>query len=204
MIRILIAHDNTILCQLMQDYLKRNSNYDIVGIVDDVFSLKKFISDNEVDIILLDYSLPVGGGTDFIIWMKKKFPAIKIIAFSVYNDEDIAYAALLAGACGFIAKNNDITLLSKIINAVDNGEVGVCYGVEPNSIHKFKKLTDREKEVLILLSSGYTNRMISDSLLITIKTVEAHRAKIKAKTGINTTTGLIKFAIQEGLISTEI
>ncbi len=204
MIRVLIADDNKILCQLLAERLKAEGEFEVVGIVDTMPAVKEYLGKGEVELVLLDYSLQFGGGSDGIIWIRHEFPEIKILVFSVYNDADTAASALNAGASAFITKNSDSSLFVQVIKDVCAGVARDYYGVLPEKDHKLGKLSAREKEVLVLIASGYTNRMIADELFIALKTVEAHRAKIKGKTGIHNTSGLIKFAIREGLISSEI
>ncbi len=204
MIRILIADDNKLLCQLLAERLKAEGDFEVVSIVDTMRAMQEYLQESDIELILLDYSLQFGGGSDGITRIRQEYPEIKILVFSVYNDADTATSALIAGASAFITKNSDFTLFVQAIKDVCAGVARDYYGVLPHKEHKLGKLSAREKEVLVLIASGYSNRMIAEELFITLKTVEAHRAKIKDKTGINNTSGLIKFAIREGLISSEI
>ncbi len=200
MIKILIADDTKLLCELLESYFQANSNIEVIGSAQNISTLKELLNSTSSDLLLLDYSLPLGGGMAAITWIKTNYPALPILVFSTYNDTETASCALTAGAAGFIAKDSDLTILSDSIQAILQGERNLCRGVQAEPGSALLRLSPREQEVLKLLVCGYTTRLIAETLYISEKTVEAHRAHIKNKIGISSISGLTKFALREGII----
>lgn len=164
----------------------------------------EFIEIFNPDLILLDINLPDIDGIDLCKIITKKFKNIKIICLSSYSEKTYISEMLNNGAKGYIIKNSDAEEIKKGIVEVLEGKIFLCS--EANQILSEgvdKKtnlfLTPREREVLKLISDGYTNNEIATKLFICQSTVDSHRKNLLLKLNAKNTAALIKIAYEKGL-----
>jgi DNA-binding NarL/FixJ family response regulator len=169
------------------------------------------ISEQQPDLVLMDIEMPVMNGIDATTQALALYPDLKIIALSMYGDEEYFQQIIDAGACGFLMKNSDF---SEVKRALTNVLLGNNYFTEEilyKLVNKFKTkqttpdevevtLSDREKEVLILICKGLSNQDIADQLFISKRTVDHHRASLMTKTSTNNTASLVVYAVKHKLI----
>lgn len=167
------------------------------------------------DIALIDMHMPQMNGVELNAVLQKKYPSIKVIVLSVYDQERFISKMVEAGVCGYLTKNCEIDELKLAIHSTyKNGFYFNQTTVEAmRKAAQFKhadikninniaiELTEREKEILILLCKEFTNNEIAEQLFISSRTVEGHRNHLLQKTGCKNTAGLVIFAIKNGLYS---
>jgi DNA-binding NarL/FixJ family response regulator len=161
----------------------------------------------------MDIAMPKLGGLEATVEIKKMNPDTKILVLTQYDDKEYISRFLKAGVSGYLLKKavgselvsairavnkNEFYLFSSIASKVVEGYLGK--DKEAAMEDPYEKLTDREKQVLKLVAEGYTHKEIGDMLSISTKTVIAHQTNMTEKLGISTRAGLIKFAIQRGII----
>jgi len=211
-INILIADDHEIIHNGIEDILRLNKSFKIVGhafngqeAVDKALSLSP-------DVIFMDISMPILNGIEAIKILNKKLPETKIIALTQHDDNEYVSQALKAGAMGYLIKNskkeefyNAIEtvlrhkrylsgeLSEKMIDKVLNQNSAIH---EQDSIH----LTRREIDILQKISDDRNNQEIADELHISLRTVETHRRNLMQKLKVNTMVGLLKYASKNNLI----
>lgn len=161
------------------------------------------------DIVVMDIAMPGMNGIDATRKAIELFPDIKIIALSMYADEQYYSNMIAAGAKAFLLKNSDIEEVQNAIVSVCEGKnyfsQEIMYNLVKN-INQVKKtintpdLTERELEILFLICKGLSNQEIGDSLFISKRTVDKHRANILEKTNNNNTASLVMWAIRNGLV----
>jgi two-component system, NarL family, response regulator NreC len=214
--RILIADDHALVRQGIASFLHISDAYEVVGEAADgveaIQSAKKY----KPDIVLMDISMPKLGGLEATLEIKKINPAIKILVLTQYEDTVYIRRFFKAGASGYLLKKAvGLELLTaietvmsgkmyvhpSIATSVVDGYLGVQKG-EPVE-DTYDSLTDREKQVLKLIAEGCTQKEAADVLAISVKTVITHQTNISEKLKIHTRAGLIKFAIQKGIIKLE-
>ena len=213
-IKILIADDHTIFRAGLAAFLKISDDFEVVGEAADGVEVIAAARKLKPDVILMDIAMPKLGGLEATLEIKKIDPDIKVLVLTQYEDPLYVRRLLKAGASGYILKKAVTPDLIAAINAIANGEMylhsAVASGVVDGYLggHKgeaeedpYERLTDREKEVLKLIAEGHTHKEIADILNISVRTTVAHQENISAKLGLHTRFDIIKFAIQQGIIT---
>jgi two-component system, NarL family, response regulator NreC len=211
-IRVVLADDHTILRAGLQSLLSAQADIDVVGEADDGAAAIELIQNVQPDVVLLDITMPGMNGLDATREIKRMYPATQVLILTMHDDDAYLRQALHAGASGFVLKRADDRDLLSAIRAVAKGEIYVhpsmskalVGGIMPARPRAQKdpqhQLTARELEVLQLLAQGYTNQEIAHRLVLSVKTVETHRAHVMEKLGLKTRAELVRFALQESLL----
>ena len=168
-----------------------------------------------VDVILMDINMPGGSGIDATIKLRELYPSIKVLALTMHNDISIITRMIEAGASGYILKRTNMNEVIEAIRVVYAGErylgrdtqqiimdnLSSPPGTFDPGQERKSILSSRESEVLNLIAQEYSNSQIAEKLFISERTVEAHRRNIFIKTKTKTIVGLMKLAIEKGLLS---
>ncbi|HCE58819.1 MAG TPA: DNA-binding response regulator [Prolixibacteraceae bacterium] len=187
------------------------SNQDYIGSIYEAENGHQFtngLKTNPVDIALLDIEMPVMNGIEAAKLAREICPGIKIIALSMYSDDNYYLSMIEAGACGFLLKNSNFQEVEKAITDVYNDKTYISIEILNNILkHPTKtnnnlteELSDRENEVLILICNGLTNAEIADRLNLSKRTIDKHRENLLLKTQSKNTANLVIFAIKSGLL----
>jgi DNA-binding NarL/FixJ family response regulator len=216
-INILIADDHFLFAKLISSLLKTSQDLNIIGIASDGLEAIRMVEENPVDILLLDINMPNMDGIQTMNSIIEKYPKLKIIMLSSHNEAWIIQKALKSGASGYITKSAEVQEVTEAIFTVYKGgnycskaslqsivDNIASKTVKPNpEIEIFRNLSEREKEILNLISKEYTTNDIADMLTISIRTVETHRRNILQKLGVKNTVGLMKVAMHANLLEQE-
>jgi DNA-binding NarL/FixJ family response regulator len=213
MIRILIADDHKIIRDGIKALLRDIKEFHIAGEAENGLKTIDQIDLLKPDVILMDISMPGMSGIECTLKIKSTHPEIKILVLSMSKEEEHIRKMLEAGASGYILKNTGKEELIKAIKAVSEGNYYFSNDVTESlmkeilfpshsDINKTTKveLTERETEILSLISMEYTNSEIAEKLFLSVRTIDAHRRNILGKTGCRNTAGLVRFGIENGLI----
>lgn len=166
------------------------------------------VQNNEIDIILMDISMPIINGMDATITIKEKYPDIKIVMLTMHDTQNYIKKLLQIGVDGYLLKTTSSEELKLAIDTVINGQKYYGTAVQSTFINSFNSdtlvqeinLTKREKEILILICNELNTNEIAEKLFISSYTVESHRKNLLAKTGSKNVAGLVRFAIQNKFI----
>ncbi|MDA9563817.1 response regulator transcription factor [Flavobacteriales bacterium] len=215
MINILLVDDHKIIRDGIRAMLDFIDTFNIVGECESGHEVIPFITQNEVDIIIMDINMPDMNGIEVTELVISKFPAAKIIALTMHDQESYITKILKAGAMGYVLKNAGQDVLGEAINSVYAGKTYFSAGVSEIMMSKYLKnpskkfvsnsmtsiddLTSREKEIIALIADELTNNEIADKLFISARTVDTHRRNLLQKLGVKNTAGLVKFALQNNL-----
>lgn len=215
-IRVLIADDHALLRQLLRHQLEEQGEVEVVA---DVATGREAIEAAEAlqpDVVLMDLAMPGLNGIEATRQIRKRLPRTKVLILTGYADDDRIVNALRADASGYIVKQSPVKELMLAIQVVHRGnkyfsaaisEGGIedylLQAKQPEEKTGFEALTAREREVLQLIAEGHSNLSIAQQLVISVKTVEAHRANIMAKLKAQNRTDLIRLALRKGLIEAE-
>ena len=210
--------------KIMRDGIRHLMSMDPeIKIVGDAKNGEDFISAlklMDVDVVILDLYLDAMedlntlNGFQICRLIRDRYPAIKVVAHSVYDDADRVSAILKAGASGFVSKKSGFGDLIEAVKTVHQGRTFICAetsgklknlkrflsGIEDNLKGKDEIFSNREREVLMLLSKGKSSREIADELFITERTVETHRKNMIEKGKVKNTVELISYASSVGII----
>lgn len=188
------------------------SNLDYIDNIYEAENGQQFIDGlvkNHVEIVMLDIEMPVMNGIQAAQKAKEIAPGIKIIALSMYSDENYYLSMIEAGACGFLLKNSNFQEVEKAITDVYNDKSYISIEILNNILKQPQKsglinineeLTEREDEILLLICKGLTNNEIADRLGLSKRTVDKHRENLLQKTQSKNTANLVIYAIKNGIM----
>ena len=210
MIKIVIADDHQMFIDGIKVLLEQEPAISVTGEALNGKELLDLLEKQAPDIILMDINMPVLDGIEATRIIRKKYPAIKVLMLTMYNTKQYITSMIATGANGYILKNTGKEELIRAIEAIQRGNTYYSQEVTTRVMESFRKkdiyteanpeLTQREKEVLTLLAEEFTASEVGDKLNISHYTVEAHRKNMLSKFNVRTTVGLVKFAIERGLL----
>ena len=213
-IRVLIADDHALVRGGIRALIENIKVVDVVvvGEAGSGREATKLVTELQPNLILLDLTMPEGGGFEVLGNVVKNFPEIGVIVLTVHEAIEYAKRALREGAKGFLPKSAAITELEQAIQTVIRGEIYISPKLATTLIAENKgrtekelldSLSPRQREVLRLIAEGHTTKQIAQMLEISVKTVETHRAQLMERLDIHDVAGLVRFAIRVGLVDNE-
>ena len=210
--RILLADDHAVVRHGLRMVLDAQPDMQVVAEVGDgAQALERGIQE-DVDLAVIDITMPRMTGLHAARELHRRRPKLRILMLSMHENERYLYEALKAGASGYVLKTVADRDLVEAVRAAMRGEKFLYPGARTplieDYLHRAREdlplredpLTPREQEVLKLVAEGYTNKQIAETLVISEKTVERHRANILDKLGMRDRVELTRYAIRHGLI----
>lgn len=210
-VRVLIADDHTLVREGIRALLERLPNVEVVAEATDGRDALNLLRTCQADVVLMDISMPRLNGLDATRQMIRVSPSVRVIILSMHRSEEYVWQALDAGAAGYLLKDTDLTEVSIAINAVSRGNAYLSPEIAKHVIKAHVRrsdgsevprgsLTARQREVLQLMAEGTSTRQIAETLRISVKTVETHRAQLMERLDIHDVAGLVRYALKTGLI----
>ena len=208
-IRIIIADDHQLFRNGLKMLLEASPEFEITGEASNGEEFLKILRNCTADIVLMDINMPEMDGVEATRKGLKLCPSLAVIALSMYGEEEYYYKMVDAGAKGFLLKDSDISEVKDAILTVRKGGSYFSQELLYHVIQKIKhrelesksaNLSKREKEILFKICEGLSNQEIADTLFISKRTVDKHRANLLGKTNSKNTASLILFAIRNKLI----
>jgi DNA-binding NarL/FixJ family response regulator len=195
----------------MQLCLSRQDRLKIVGEAADGDEAVKKTMELRPDVLLLDISMPRLNGLAVTEVLRKDAPEVKILILSVHSNKEYIFRVIQAGAHGYVSKEASPEELLRAIETVHDGEAFFSPEIAQAALNQlvstggkkepFSQLTVREREVLVLIAEGKSNKEIANSLGVGVRTIETHRERIMRRLNIHSVAGLTKFAIANGLVT---
>jgi DNA-binding NarL/FixJ family response regulator len=209
MIRILIADDHEVVAEGLKQLIEVQKDMQVVAIAGDGRDAVRQVGELDPDVVIMDLSMPELNGADATRVLLEQNPERKVIVLSMYADHEYVRRALKSGALGYVVKRSAAKDVVEAIRAVQAGERyispmvadAVSADAPAGKEDRLARLSTREREVLQLLAEGRTGTEIAQRLSLSPKTVETYRARLVEKLGIRDVAGLVRFAIQKGLVS---
>jgi DNA-binding NarL/FixJ family response regulator len=208
-IRILVVDDHPVVRRGISVALARNAGFEVVGEAADGDAAIQAAHDRSPDVILLDIDLPGRNGLSVAEELHRELPDIKVVILSMFTSEGYVMQALKMGVQGCVPKESPIEEVSRAVQSVSDGDVYFSEGVARMALGRMVRnghtapspedLTQREREVLIQIAEGLSNKEIASVLNLGVRTVETHRDRLMRKLGIHSVAGLTKFAIRHGM-----
>lgn len=210
-IRVLICDDHALFREGVKTIVAAHPEFEIVGEAEDGREAVERATRLQPDVVLMDIAMPVLKGFDATRRIKKERPNVKVLILTVYDDEDLVARCLDAGASGYILKDSPPTQLTYAIQAVSNGQQYMSPRVLTTVVRQFISnptepkssydlLSDREREILVLLAEGIALKDIAKRLNLSVKTVEAHKYNLMRKLDLHDRSELIRYAIRKRLV----
>ena len=213
MISIILVDDHVIVRDGLRNLLKEESDIEVIGEADTGRDAVKISIEKNPDIVVMDIAMHDMNGIEATRQIKKGNPDIKIIALSMHSERQIVVGIFRAGASGYLLKDSTSAEFVEAIRTIYLGRKYISHKISDivlQEISNTKKdsedigheiLTNREREILQLMSEGNSTIRIAKVLFISPKTVESHRANIMDKLNIHNLPELTKYSIRAGLTS---
>ncbi len=209
-IKVLLVEDHTIVREGLRLVLKsQQQGIEIRGEAQNGQEAVEMAAEVKPDIVIMDVSLPVLNGIEATKRIKKLSPRTKVIALTMYDNAELAFQMMKAGASGYLVKNTAGINLLEAIKLIMKGNAFYCPSISTKTMGRYlervrnqedEELTTREKEVLRFIAESYTNKKIAKELFISVKTVRNHRYNIMEKLDIHDVASLVRYAAQRNLI----
>jgi NarL family two-component system response regulator YdfI len=213
MIRILIADDHLIIRQGLRLILETEDDFELVGEASDGAEAVRLCKMLQPDVVLMDLRMPTMDGLTAIETLRAEQPGIAVVILTTFNEDELMFRGLQAGARGYLLKDTDRATLFDTLRAAARGETLLKPEImarvltrtsAPGTVTKPQEpvsLTDREREVLQSVARGERSKEIAIQLGISERTVKAHLASIYSKLGVDSRAAAIAVAAQMGLLA---
>jgi DNA-binding NarL/FixJ family response regulator len=212
-IRVLIADDHALVRAGIRALVEKIEGVVVVGEAGKGSEALELVKELKPNLMLLDITMPDGGGFDVLDHVTKKYPDLRVIVLTVHDAGEYAIRALREGAAGFLPKSAASIELEQAIQTVIRGEVYISPETSRKTVLEIggkgtkrdllATLSPRQREVLRLIAEGRTTKQIAQLLEISVKTVETHRSQLMERLDIHDVAGLVRYAIIVGLIEVE-
>jgi DNA-binding NarL/FixJ family response regulator len=215
-IRVLVADDHAIVREGLGTMLSNQPDMTVVGLATHGRDAIRMVDEYQPDVAIMDISMPELNGIDAISQMLPRHPNIKVIVLSIHETKPYVYRALKAGARGYLLKETAGLEVVDAVRAVYSGERYLSQRISDlltdisfrsldgsKEVSPLEQLSPREREILQLVGEGKTSQEIGERLSISSKSVDTYRSRLMRKIGVKDLAGLVKFAIQHGVISLE-
>jgi two-component system response regulator NreC len=213
-IRVLVVDDHTIVREGICSLLGLTPDIEMVGEAANGREALEMVSKLRPDLVLMDISMPIMGGVEATRRICEELPGTKVLVLSQYDDSEHVFAAIEAGAYGFISKTAASWELTSGIRSVYHGDSFLSPSVAKFFVEEYQhgagarkshdpheRLTNREREILKLLAEGHTTQKIAAMLMISRKTVDGHKTNLMAKLDLHNRADLLKYALRKGIIT---
>lgn len=203
-IRVLLVDDHQLVREGLRACLELYNQIDIIGEASSGKQALELARELNPEIVLMDINMPDLNGLDAAGMFTEQFPEIKLLIVSMHDNREYIASALQFGARGYILKDVPSEEVVTAIEAVHKGGTYFSSGVSEILLAHSKNkntgpLTAREQSILLMLAEGCSNKHVARELDISVRTAETHRRNIKRKLNINSTAGLTRYAIEQGL-----
>ncbi|MGA8138075.1 MULTISPECIES: response regulator [Pseudomonas] len=209
MIRLMVADDHRIMREGLKQLFALVKDFCVVAEAENGAQVLDLLRHTEIDLLLLDMTMPGSSGEDLIGRIHAHYPKLPILILSMHNEAHIAQRALRAGASGYMTKDHDPETLLAAIRKVSGGgryldpelaeQIALqSSGLSPES--PSQTLSTREFQILRMLAQGLSVNQIAEQLVISNKTVSTHKTRLMEKMCFTTSTDLVRYALSQGLV----
>ncbi len=207
---VVVVEDQTAICEMIIEMLEARGIYRVTGSTADGHEGLALARQLKPDILILDILLPGISGLEVLRQLHDKQPDLKVLVFSGKSEKQLARGMLSLGVRGFVPKSARLSELRQAVDAVDAGDTwfsesfqkamaDALVAPESDVDAKGSTLTEREKEIAVLLAKSNSSKEVAQKLDISAKTVENHRTNLMRKLGVHDVAGVIRYVIRQGL-----
>jgi DNA-binding NarL/FixJ family response regulator len=213
-VRVLLADDHALVRAGIRALLESLEGIAVVAEAGNGGEVLELARKHRPDVVLLDISMPGIGGLEASAQLKQELPEVRVVMLSMHANEEYVLQALRAGAVGYMLKDSATAELELALQAVMQGETYLSPPISRQVVEGYVQrvgaeqpaadhLTPRQRQVLQLIAEGLSTKEIAYRLELSVKTVETHRAQLMERLQIRDIAGLVKYAIRNGLVSSE-
>jgi DNA-binding NarL/FixJ family response regulator len=218
-IRVLIVDDHDLVRAGIRALLDRCSDIEVIGEAGDGREALILIGQTRPDVVLLDISLPELNGLEVALRVKHEFPDVRTLFLSMHTNEEYVQRALKIGAAGYVLKRATTGELELAIRSAVKGRLFLSPAIskklpegfvclekgrkKETSVDTYDRLTPRQREILQLVAEGYSTKEIAWKLSLSFNTVSVHRTNLMERLEIHDLAGLVRYAIQTGIIHSD-
>ena len=209
MIRVLLVDDHDLVREGLIQITKTTNDITVTGEAPDGQSAMYLLRKQPFDVVLLDIGLPDQNGLHWLKVIRNEQPTLPVLMLTMYDEQQYAIRCMRAGAAGYLTKRHASTELLTAVRRVAAGqkyitpavgaELAMALEHHPNATSVSDLLSDRELEVLMLLTNGHSVSDIAEHLMLSVKTVSTYRTRLLHKLHMHNNAELIRYAIQEGI-----
>ena len=213
-IKLLLVDDHPIVLEGIKSHLSAQDGFEVVGDAADGEEAIRQARRLLPDIILMDISMPHMNGLEAMTLLRKEVPNAKVLVLTMHDKKEYISQIFRLGARGYLLKDTSPAELVQAIKSIYAGELVFSSTVSRILVGELvsewekelkrprsSELSEREREVLVLIAEGHSNKEIADRLLVGVRTIETHREHIMRKLNIHTVASLTKFTIVKGMIT---
>lgn len=210
-IKVLLVDDHLMFLEGLQSLFFNEKSIEVVGAASSAAQALKILLNNKADVVITDLSMPVADGSSLVSSIQKLYPEIYTLVLSMHSEPLIISKLIKQEVNGYLLKNAEKEELLAAVNTIVGGEnyfskevkdiyIENSFKRNSNTI-KLPELSGREKEVLKLIVDEFTTKEIAEKLFISQHTVESHRKNIFSKLNVKNVAGMVKFAIENNLLT---
>lgn len=209
MIRVLLVDDHDLVREGLIQIIKTTNDIIVTGEAPDGQSAMYLLRKQPFDVVLLDIGLPDQNGLHWLKVIRDEQPTLPVLMLTMYDEQQYAIRCMRAGAAGYLTKRHASTELLTAVRRVAAGqkyitpavgaELAMALEHHPHATSVSDLLSDRELEVLMLLTNGHSVSDIAAHLMLSVKTVSTYRTRLLHKLHMHNNAELIRYAIQEGI-----
>jgi DNA-binding NarL/FixJ family response regulator len=216
---ILILDDHPMFREGLKTIIESDARFEVIGEASNAREGLRMAKKSNPDLILMDISLPDQSGIRLTYEIKEYLPDARVMIVSMHSKTDYIAGAFQAGASGYMVKDSTSAKLLHGLESISNGEYFIDSSIFPQLVDVLKQfskkeakvadvayntLTEREKEIMVMLAEGFTIEVIAEKLFISPKTVKNHRAAIMGKLELHGFHELMRYAAKIGLIDVDL
>lgn len=214
-LRVLLADDHTLVRAGMRVLIQSFTNVTVVAETGDGFDAVELVAAHQPHIVLMDIAMPRLNGLEATARIVKQHPQVRVMILSMHANEEYIQQALRSGATGYLLKDSAANELEMALHAVARGEIFLSPAISKRVVADYLAqtsghqaapahvLTARQREILQLIAEGKSTKQIAGLLGVSVKTIESHRAAMMQRLAIHDLAGLVRYALREGMVSSE-
>jgi DNA-binding NarL/FixJ family response regulator len=207
-IRVFVVDDHPVLLEGLRAFLDHQADFTVTGTAIDASAALEQIESARPDVCVLDISLNGIHGLDLLRILREQYPEIRILCYSLHEELFYAERSLRSGAMGYVMKTEEPEVFLTALRKVAANEIHVSDRIGKQMLHQIARggtresatgidlLSNRELQVIHYIGESLNNRGIADRMNVSVKTIEAHRSRIKEKLKLETSYDLIRFAVR--------